>query len=783
MTTKRLFVIMPFGVKSVPHAGGGIIDFDELYRDHLKPAGIRAGWEVLRIDETAKPGRIVDQYIRELAISDLVLGDISVPNANVFYELGVRHSISPGGTILIAHNGTVLPFDLAEQRVIFYVATPHGLGELQNQIVKTLHDHSSNENLSPVYTFLERSGILSSPKLDPISFERDVYAKLDRAKTPDQLIGLWEWLRLQVPLPLAPLPALANRLADHERWEVAASVLRAALIARPDDFELHRQLGWYLGHLGPASDQESLTHLLKALELNPRDPETLGMVGGRLKRLGKFEEAAQHFDRAAEVSQRSIYIEVNRAACRVLAKPKAPTEGLVLYETLRNHILSLNDRPLDEWDEIVLCETFFVAGMDREAKEHLRAALALTTSPKSVLSSARHLELFAKVGFRPELATALVRLMRASIAPGATPSLGAPVKDDNRPTPVFVHVSDIHFGGIMVDGKVIPKHRFFDGVNERPLVDHMVDECKQPGGLKQFEASRLHIVASGDFTYTGNATEFKEALSFLKAFSKTANIPKSRVHLIPGNHDINWSLERSDASQRFDNYLSFVQAFYGVKLASQRFPLIKWPISLSAPRPKAWDLLYICSYPEKSLLLAGLNTCVYESEQHHFGFVGERQLQSLRRIITEGGYARETLKVLMMHHHLHPLPELLKPRGIEIPWLDMSILRDSGLVESYLAELGFDVLLHGHKHKSILREVVLRDASVPPASRQPLVVCGAGSLGCNVLEHSEANQYQIIEIQRMPRAKDAEFLRVTWRMLQLKPGAEWVTTNVFGVLG
>src|SRR5579863_3179623 len=126
MAAKRLFMIMPFGVRPIPHAADGRIDFDALYKNTLRSAAIEAGWHPFRIDEWHGTGDIADQYLRELATSDLVLGDISAPNANVFYELGVRHSISPGGTVLIAHYGTVIPFDLAQQIVIFYDTSQDG---------------------------------------------------------------------------------------------------------------------------------------------------------------------------------------------------------------------------------------------------------------------------------------------------------------------------------------------------------------------------------------------------------------------------------------------------------------------------------------------------------------------------------------------------------------------------------------------------------------------------------------------------------------------------------
>jgi hypothetical protein len=114
----KLFVIMPFGLKR--HEGVEF-DFDTVYRTVIRPTAEGVGWETLRIDEVSTPGPINDQYLRELLNAELVLADISIPNANVYYELGVRHSVSSSGTLLISSaTPEDVPFDLRGQRIIFF---------------------------------------------------------------------------------------------------------------------------------------------------------------------------------------------------------------------------------------------------------------------------------------------------------------------------------------------------------------------------------------------------------------------------------------------------------------------------------------------------------------------------------------------------------------------------------------------------------------------------------------------------------------------------------------
>ena len=100
-----MFVVMPFGSR-LDHARGRTLDFDSVYHEIIRPAAEQADWTVTRIDDVVEPGVIADQYLRAIVNADLVLADISVPNGNVYYELGIRHAVSAGGTLLIALAGT-----------------------------------------------------------------------------------------------------------------------------------------------------------------------------------------------------------------------------------------------------------------------------------------------------------------------------------------------------------------------------------------------------------------------------------------------------------------------------------------------------------------------------------------------------------------------------------------------------------------------------------------------------------------------------------------------------
>ena len=126
MTQRPLcFVLMPFGTK--PAAAGATIDFDAVYRELIRPAVEAAGLEPLRADEEMTGGIIHKPMFERLILCDFAVADLTTANANVFYELGVRHAVRPWSTVLLfAQGGTELPFDVAPLRAIPYRLTPGG---------------------------------------------------------------------------------------------------------------------------------------------------------------------------------------------------------------------------------------------------------------------------------------------------------------------------------------------------------------------------------------------------------------------------------------------------------------------------------------------------------------------------------------------------------------------------------------------------------------------------------------------------------------------------------
>ncbi len=112
------FVLMPFGVKT--DGNKKEIDFNKVYTSFIKKAIERAGLLPVRADEEKGGGLIHKPMYERLLYCEFAVADLSFANANVFYELGIRHAVKPYTTVSIFESNTKLPFDVAPLRALPY---------------------------------------------------------------------------------------------------------------------------------------------------------------------------------------------------------------------------------------------------------------------------------------------------------------------------------------------------------------------------------------------------------------------------------------------------------------------------------------------------------------------------------------------------------------------------------------------------------------------------------------------------------------------------------------
>lgn len=772
----EVFVVAPFGRKN---DGGRDIDFDFVYFNLIAPVARNAGWLPVRADQLFRGEVVVDTVIDGLFRAHLVVADVTMPNPNVYYELGLRHAIAAGGTVLIAHAGTELPFDVAHRRTIFYdLKQPDkfraDFAEFLRQYL-VLPERPGTE----VTSVLERLGVIVGSK-DEARFEQDFSARIERAENKRQLIALWQWARQHEKLPSRQLSELARRLHKERDWKTAAEVLDRATRDRPEDFELRRIFGWTLRKLGRLEEAEQQLRL--AVKQNASDPEAWGILGGLLKEQKRFREAAQAYRSSLEYASDDAYILVNLACIEVLLAGEERDQGLERYATLRGRIEKRAPIERDIWTDLTQAEAAFVAGDVAAARNLYRAARQRQGVSWEMDSAVKQLQLFMDYGFRAEEARSLVEeIARAIHRSSTTASVVADEKDvtaelASAATPVFIHLSDLHFGSRLDGaGKRTSMHRFVNTSATKSLVEHLKGEFSVEDGGFNFAADRLHLVVSGDLTYTAGEEEFAEVCRFLDELCSALGIVKERVVIAPGNHDVNWAAAAYKSSVRLDNYLIFLRNFYGRDLAAKLYPKIDWNLDSGATRDPS-DIFAIHEMSDGSVQVVSLNSCLLEDEKNHWGFVGELQLEKVRKnLLRRPQRATTPVRIAVVHHHLHPFPEAYNAKSAE-PWIDISLVRDSGLVERWIEEDSFSIVMHGHKHKPQLRETIIRGhRDVRVDDGRLLIICGAGSAGVDSreLEHHVGNHYQVIELLRVPRIPGADFVRVTWSELPVDSDVSW----------
>lgn len=152
------FMVMPFGTKSVDHAHAdpsapAQVDFDALWEKVYKPALAELDYEPVRADQDVG-ALIIDEMIRRLTIADLVVADVSLPNANVYYELGIRHAAAACGSVTVSAEWARPLFDLASMRQLRFPLSDGSIPDDQAKIARELlvgHLRPLIDGISPVY--------------------------------------------------------------------------------------------------------------------------------------------------------------------------------------------------------------------------------------------------------------------------------------------------------------------------------------------------------------------------------------------------------------------------------------------------------------------------------------------------------------------------------------------------------------------------------------------------------------------------------------------------------
>ena len=131
----QVFIVTPFGTKNG-------IDFFRVERELIQPAIEAVGFSGGTTGEIIKQGNIRTDMFQKLLVADLVIADISIHNANAFYELGARHAFREKRSFLIRCSKESLPAEAKLDEVPFDLKTDRYFEYQLNDLAGSLPKYS-----------------------------------------------------------------------------------------------------------------------------------------------------------------------------------------------------------------------------------------------------------------------------------------------------------------------------------------------------------------------------------------------------------------------------------------------------------------------------------------------------------------------------------------------------------------------------------------------------------------------------------------------------------------
>jgi tetratricopeptide (TPR) repeat protein len=286
------FVIMPFGKKK--GADGSLYDFNAIYSHLIKPALEAAGFEAFRADEETTSGDILTDMFQELLLADLCIADMSIDNANVFYELGIRHALRKRGIVHIQAGRAYMPFDVFNVRTIPYHITTEGvpdpdfLEKDKAAISRVTLDTwaSDGETVhSPIFNLLDGlpepdRKALRTPLARGFWHEYDEWKERVTIAQRQKRLGDILLLTEEIQNPMIKEEAISEAgqaLRSLGRYELALTQYRKGLEVNPTNIVFRREEAFSLNRLGKA--EEAIVRIEALLEDVPNDSEAIAYLG------------------------------------------------------------------------------------------------------------------------------------------------------------------------------------------------------------------------------------------------------------------------------------------------------------------------------------------------------------------------------------------------------------------------------------------------------------------------------------------------------------------------
>jgi tetratricopeptide (TPR) repeat protein len=409
------FVLMPFGEK--PDASGTVVDFDAVYRDFIAPAIEAAGLKPLRADQEMSGGVIHTPMFERLLLCEYAVADLTTANANVFYELGVRHAYRPWSTVLLFAEGGRLPFDVTMLRALPYKlegGKPVEIDAARTALTSRLRAARAGDKDSPVFELLDwlpSPGPVAHSKTDTFreqaEYSLQAKARLAAARKqgPDRLRELQGELE---PVDCCEAGVLVDLLLSYravKAWDDMVALVQRMPAPIRRTTMVQEQLGFALNRAGRSDEAEAV--LLEVVRTRGPSSETYGLLGrvykdrweaalargARIEARGVLEKAIEAYLRGFEADWRDAYPGINAVTLMELRDPPDPRR-----ETLMPAVRYAVERKIaaghpDYWDYATRLELAVLARDAEGAEAALAGALAVVRETWEPETTARNLRL------------------------------------------------------------------------------------------------------------------------------------------------------------------------------------------------------------------------------------------------------------------------------------------------------------------------------------------------------------------------------------------------------
>lgn len=321
-------MVMPFDVKATGRTEDGVpveVDFDALWDRVYEPVLDDVGYDAVRADHDVS-ALIITEMIQRLAIADLVVADISLPNANVYYEVGVRHAAKAHGCVLVAADWARPVFDLGQIRQLRFPLADGAVEEAtaaaaRKRLRPALEGLAAGT--SPVFDAVP--GYPGEPQLDRVAAFKGAVAELSefnvdvravreapRADRPRRVRELLERHGGSRVVREAVVLELMRLVRDNLGWEAVIDYIATLPTAVREHPLVKEQHALALGKTGdPAGAVGQLQELIAQAG---ETAERLGLLGGRYKDLRAAAtepgEKRRYLRRAIESYERGMTLDL-----------------------------------------------------------------------------------------------------------------------------------------------------------------------------------------------------------------------------------------------------------------------------------------------------------------------------------------------------------------------------------------------------------------------------------------------------------------------------------------